>query len=107
MRKLLGLAFFVPIILGFPAASGSEPGVRQEWKVDGVAREALVFAPPDAKTKEAPLLFVFHGHGGTMRNAARGFNYQSFWPEAIVIYPQGLATAGRLTDPEGKKAGWQ
>nr|MCU0792665.1 hypothetical protein [Opitutaceae bacterium] len=29
------------------------------------------------------------------------------WPEAIVVYPQGLPTPGKLTDPEGKRAGWQ
>jgi len=29
------------------------------------------------------------------------------WPEAIVVCPQGLNTPGRLTDPEGKKPGWQ
>ncbi len=29
------------------------------------------------------------------------------WPEAIAVYMQGLNTPGRLTDPEGKKSGWQ
>ena len=29
------------------------------------------------------------------------------WPEAVVVYMQGLSTPGRLTDPEGKKPGWQ
>ena len=29
------------------------------------------------------------------------------WPEAIVVYPQGVPTPGKLTDPEGKKTGWQ
>jgi polyhydroxybutyrate depolymerase len=29
------------------------------------------------------------------------------WPEAIVVYPQGLNTPGPLTDPEGKEPGWQ
>jgi polyhydroxybutyrate depolymerase len=28
------------------------------------------------------------------------------WPEAIVVYLQGLPTPG-MTDPEGKKPGWQ
>jgi polyhydroxybutyrate depolymerase len=80
---------------------------RREWKLDGVTREALVFAPPNAKTEEAPLVFAFHGHGGTMNNAARSFAYHTLWPAAIIVYPQGLNTPGRLTDPEGKKAGWQ
>ena len=43
---------------------------RMEWKVDGVAREALVYAPAAAKTTPCPVVFAFHGHGGTMKQAA-------------------------------------
>ena len=32
--------------------------------------------------------------------------YQVVWPEAIVVYPQGLPTV-TPRDPEGKRAGWQ
>ncbi|MEP6668406.1 MAG: esterase [Chthoniobacter sp.] len=80
---------------------------RREWIVDGVTREALVYVPPTAKTAATPVIFAFHGHGGTMAYAERKFSYHTLWPEALVVYPQGLPTAGKLTDPEGKKAGWQ
>ncbi len=80
---------------------------RREWKVDGVVREALVHVPATAKTNTAPVVFAFHGHGGSMSNAARSFGYHTLWPEAIVVYMQGLNTPGRLTDPEGKRPGWQ
>jgi len=80
---------------------------RREWTVDGVVREALVYAPADAKTVAAPVVFVFHGHGGNMHNTVRTFHLHVLWPEAIVVYPQGLKTPGRLTDPEGKRTGWQ
>jgi polyhydroxybutyrate depolymerase len=80
---------------------------RREWTVDGVAREALVHVPASAKTKPAPVVFAFHGHGGNMRQAARSFGYHTLWPEAVVVYMQGLNTPGKLTDPEGKKPGWQ
>lgn len=76
-------------------------------KVDNVEREALVCAPPAAKEKAAPLVFVFHGHGGSMQQAARSFAMHTAWPEAIVVYPQGLKTPGQLTDPKGERAGWQ
>lgn len=94
---------------GTRAASdaGEEALKRVEFKVDGVAREALVYAPAAAKTTSAPLVFVFHGHGGSSRNASRSFGMHRQWPEAITIYPQGLKTPGRLTDPEGKLPGWQ
>jgi polyhydroxybutyrate depolymerase len=80
---------------------------RREWKVDGVIREALVYAPPKANTEATPVLFAFHGHGGTMNHAARTFGYHALWPEAMVVYMQGLDTPGILTDPEGRKPGWQ
>lgn len=79
---------------------------RMEWTVDGVVREALVHAPPEGAAAP-PLVFGFHGHGGSMQNAARTFRLHDLWPEAVVVYMQGLPTPGRLTDPEGKKAGWQ
>lgn len=80
---------------------------RREWTIGGAAREALVHIPPRAAQAPTPVVFVFHGHGGTMRNAARTFALQTHWPEAIVVYMQGLNTPGRLTDPEGKLPGWQ
>lgn len=80
----------------------------KHWDVDGVRREALVVIPEaPADGEPAPVVFVFHGHGGTARNAARSFSMHTHWPEAIVVYPQGLPTPGRLTDPEGKRNGWQ
>jgi polyhydroxybutyrate depolymerase len=77
------------------------------YTVDGVAREALIYAPATAKSSPAPVVFVFHGHGGNARQAARSFGIYREWPEAISVYMQGLPTKGQLTDPEGKKNGWQ
>ncbi len=89
------------------AVRAADTSVHREWTVDGVTREALVYAPATAKTVAAPLVFVFHGHGGSMNNAARSFAMHTRWPEAIVVYPQGLKTPGRLTDPKGERSGWQ
>ena len=80
---------------------------RREWKVDGIVREALVYTPASAATQATPVVFAFHGHGGSMNNAARMFAFHTHWPEAIVVYMQGLNTPGRLTDPNGEKPGWQ
>jgi polyhydroxybutyrate depolymerase len=79
---------------------------REQWDVGGVKREALVVTPEKESEKGAPVVFVFHGHGGTMQRFAQNFAVHKHWPEAIVVYPQGLLTPGR-TDPEGKKPGWQ
>lgn len=100
MRLPLTLASLV-----FCASAGAQ--TLREWTIDGVKREALVFAPAGSKDAPAPLVFGFHGHGGSMRNAARTFRIQELWPEAVVVYMQGLNTPGKLTDPDGKKPGWQ
>lgn len=77
------------------------------WTIDGLERQALVYLPNTGNDKPAPVVFGFHGHGGSMRNADRSFGLQKHWPEAIVVYMQGVPTPGALTDPEGKRNGWQ
>ena len=109
---LFTLAVLITLVFARPGRGAGvaelpERFQRMELKVDGVTREALVYAPAAAKEKSTPVVFVFHGHGGNMRQAARGFAMNQHWPEAISVYPQGLNTPGRLTDPEGKKPGWQ
>jgi polyhydroxybutyrate depolymerase len=81
---------------------------RRTWNVDGVTREALISIPAAAASgAAAPVVFAFHGHGGSMAQASRSFPIHQHWSEAIVVYPQGLPTRGRLADPEGKWPGWQ
>jgi polyhydroxybutyrate depolymerase len=104
MRQLVVSSLIALFAVSFVQSSDLN---RREWTVGEDRREALVYKPDSAKSSPAPLVFVFHGHGGTMRNAARTFALHSQWPEAIVVYPQGLPTPGQLTDPEGKRSGWQ
>lgn len=107
-RTVLGLTFlFIVTLLSAYTAHAADTLTHRQWTVDGVVRDALIYAPPEASTNAAPVVFAFHGHGGTMQNAARMFSFQTRWPQAIVVYMQGLNTPGRLTDPEGKKPGWQ
>jgi polyhydroxybutyrate depolymerase len=77
-----------------------------EIEVGDLRREFLLFVPKDNR-KPAPVVFGFHGHGGTASNSARKFDFQKHWPEAIVVYMQGIPTPGALTDPQGKRNGWQ
>ena len=87
-------------------AQAPAPATRT-WDVDGVQREALVHVPAKMSDAKLPLVFDFHGHGGTARNAARSHHIHETWPEALVVYMQGQNTPGKLTDPDGKKPGWQ
>ncbi|QDT07751.1 hypothetical protein K227x_61790 [Rubripirellula lacrimiformis] len=77
------------------------------WLVDGVERQAIVSLPADSQTPPTALVFVFHGHGGTMNRALTMFAMDRHWPESIVVSPQGLRTPGLLTDSDGKKPDWQ
>ncbi|MFM7316905.1 MAG: alpha/beta hydrolase family esterase [bacterium] len=80
---------------------------KQTWKVGDLEREALIHIPETAKAETAPVVFAFHGHGGNSTNAGKSFRFHQHWPEAIVVYPQGVKTPGLLTDPEGLRTGWQ
>jgi polyhydroxybutyrate depolymerase len=88
------------------AAMAQAGGETVTFKVGDVERTALVFAPTK-KTENPPVLFMFHGHGGGSRQAAVQWRYHLSWPEAVVVYPQGLPGWAGRTDPEGKRSGWQ
>ena len=104
-RLLVLLALILaPFARGAAVADGLE---RMTFTVDGVERTALVYVPANAKTISVPLVFVFHGHGGSSQNAVRSFGLNKQWPDAISVYMQGLPTPGQLTDPQGRAAGWQ
>ena len=103
-RSILMAVFFMGFSIDVPAAT--EPKVIH-WTVGGVDREALVYIPESAKQTAAPIVFIFHGHGGNMNNILRGKGIDKLWPEAIIVSPQGLNTPGQLTDPKGELPGWQ
>ena len=81
------------------------PGVRDaaaevmRWQVDGETREAIVYVPASPEGERVPLVLSFHGYGDNMQN----FQYTNIhvaWPDAIVVYFQGLERRGGLP-------GWQ
>jgi poly(3-hydroxybutyrate) depolymerase/sugar lactone lactonase YvrE len=66
--------------------------------VDGVTRTYLVDPGKDAATTPSPLVFVFHGSTLTALDAAN-LGIAKAWPEATVVYPQGVNYYGG--------SGWQ
>jgi len=106
MRFRCGFIFAFGII-ATSASLAAAQGTVMNWTVDGAKRQALVFAPKPATLDiRHPLVFAFHGHGGNMQAAAQGMHIQTLWPEAILVYPQGLPTATHV-DPQGLRPGWQ
>lgn len=106
MRKFWRIVLAAVVAFLPATARCAEPVELKQvtWTVGGDTREALVYNPPGSKK---PVIFAWHGHGGTSHYAARRFGFHTLWPEAVVIYPQGLPTPAPLVDPEGKRAGWQ
>ncbi|MEI6518710.1 MAG: hypothetical protein WCO98_01490 [bacterium] len=55
--------------------------------VDGFTRTALVST---GHSDNPPLLLVFHGFGGYASSMESLTKFHQLWPEATVVYPQGL-----------------
>ena len=102
------LAGLVSLVASATTAAGQhQQGTTMHWTIDGVQREALVFAPHATKgAAKHPLVIAFHGHGGQMLSTSVRMHFQTLWPQAIVVYPQGLNTSTVL-DPAGTSPGWQ
>lgn len=78
------------------------------FDVNGTRREAVVVVPATPPPSTGfPVVFAFHGHGGTAQSSLRKFAIHRHWPEALVVYPQGETGVVGITDPQGKKSGWQ
>lgn len=107
MKRSVGIVL-VAVALMFPAttSAGSTGGVVMHWTVDGVQRDAIVFAPASTAAIKRPLIFAFHGHGGRMQRAAAQMHLETLWLQAVVVYPQGLNSPTPL-DPAGTQPGWQ
>ena len=94
-RLTLGLVGLL-LILGARGASAEV----MRWQVDGEMREAIVYTPAAPRGGgRVPLVLSFHGYGDNMQNF-QSTNVHVAWPDAIVVYFQGLETRGGL-------AGWQ
>jgi polyhydroxybutyrate depolymerase len=97
----------VAVLLVINAAARAAEPESKSWTINGIERRALVYAPSKGDhSKPAPLVFVFHGHGGSPQNIDRTMHIQTVWPAAYVVYMQGIPTPTRV-DVEGKKPGWQ
>jgi len=106
---ILGCGLFLAVAMIAFSAYKQADGITQvmHWTVGGTDREAVLYIPQSAKTQATPVIFMFHGHGGTMQNMFRTRGFEKLWPEAIIVCPQGLNTPGQLVDQQGKLPGWQ
>lgn len=95
--RLAGVAVVAIVCAHAALAAGAEVVT---WKVDGEARQAIVFPPSaPAAGDKAPLVFSFHGRGDDMKNF-QGTDMHRAWPQAVVVYFQGLPGSDGVS-------GWQ
>lgn len=80
--------------------AASATAATMSWRVEGETRDAIVYAPATPPAGVAlPLVLAFHGFG----DEAGNFQYvdlHTAWPDAVVVYFQGLPTRGSFR-------GWQ
>lgn len=88
MKTCLTQLVVTGLLLVFTADGVSAEVLR--WQVDGQTREAIVYLPTvSSGTEEVPLVLSFHGFGDNMHNFQHT-NMHVVWPEAMVVYFQGL-----------------
>lgn len=75
-------------------------------RVNELDRSGIVCAPADSSVP-APLVLVFHGRGSSANEMQAATHFESAWPEAVVVYLEGLSGNPAPHDPQGLKSGWQ
>lgn len=89
MRLTTFAAAAAAIALSVHTAS-ARIGETISWIVEGQARGAIVYPPlRDSANGRPPLVLSFHGHGDRVET----FQFTMMdraWPEAVVVYVQGL-----------------
>ena len=99
---ILLLLFAQVFLAGSAFGAGS---YKLKSNIEGDQRIARIFEGKLGDQSEQPLVFAFHGYGDNRTDFSRFVELHRSWPEAIVVYPEGL----KLLDNNGKlrKKGWQ
>ena len=74
--------------------------------VRGIDRTGIVCAPT-SMAQPFPTVLAFHGRGSSAKEMAMGTHLHDAWPEALVVYLDGLPGNPAPHDREGRKSGWQ
>src|SRR5690242_19190536 len=84
-----------------PAPAAAQRAELKTWLIDGATRRAFVYAPARQVAGAAvPVVLSFHGHGDNIENFQHT-DMHAAWPEAVVVYVQGLPSRRDGLD------GWQ
>ncbi len=92
MPARLALLLMVFVLL---AELGHAEPVTHTLTVDGIQRSAVIYPGTNALQAPSPLVLVFHGFTGNANGMAKIARIHELWPEATVVYPQGLRVYSR------------
>lgn len=79
--------------------------IVMKFQIEKDSRSAIVY--PGTGTTNRPLVFCFHGHGQNGNIARKLFEIDREWPEAIVVYPNGIPGVTDSQGQGGSTPGWQ
>src|SRR3981081_2099286 len=100
MRNPSAKASLLAAVMTLCAYTASAQSAKiMTWTVGSDSRQATVFAPSAAAGSRVPVVLSFHGHGDNMQNFQHTDLHRA-WPEAVVVYFQGLPSRDGLF-------GWQ
>ena len=99
VKRLATLAILLTAFI-FASAEVVEPQIISVNCGSGT-RYAKLYQPQQKGKKPVPLVFVFHGRGGSMHGAAKNIAIHKYWPEAMVVYPHGMWCDGGYKDGLG------
>ncbi len=115
MRRLAGISFGLWIAVGAVSAYGEEPArdchlepgrsTQQIEVMLGEVRRYYARVGPKAQPG-APVLVVFHAWGGREASLEVRLDPERYWPEAILIAPEGLPRMLPEAGPR-RRPGWQ
>ena len=99
------LYFILLLICAYTSLSHAHAGcIQKTLTVNTTERTEIVCVPTSASTP-MPVLLVFHGRGGSGSDIAEGTRFHEVWPEALVVYLDGLPGIPAPYDIEGRYPG--
>lgn len=112
MKRIIGFLLVVAglFVLFQTAYAGTGTSATHYTTIDGKSRKYIVYQPTVCETKKCPLVFMFHGLGGTADQAASAaYNWQATADQNgfVVAFPESLTIPvksffGFQYDPAGK-----
>jgi predicted esterase len=95
-------ALLVVVLFSSSAPGAGTGSYIHSMTVNGYPRKAKIYPPPDTSVP-APVLFYFHGYSGDVEDSDTRRRFQTYFPEAVVVYAEGRYPY----NSEQPEAGWR